>query len=355
MRVMIDCRKALDFGIGRYIRGLVSGFHIAAADTEFLLVGSPDARESMTLPPNSRWIENDSRNYSLAELWTIGRLADRERADVLHSPHYVTPRSRVPIVVTIHDLIHLHQPLRNPLARLYAKWMLRRAARRSAAVIAVSNCVASEIVNELAAPREKVFVVPNGIDQRFVSTPRTREAREPFVLFVGNDKPHKNLTRLVRAFEESNAGVELWVAGGGGGARVSGRGVRILGFVPDEKLAELYRSATAVVAPSLEEGFCLPAVEALAAGTPVIASDLAVLREVTEGNALFFDPRSTEAIGEALREVLKPETWGRLSRQGPHAVESLRWEAAAKKTLAIYQTVSQSVTRTKPRGVPGMR
>jgi len=93
MRVMLDCRKAHDFGIGRYIRGLVQGFSAFEDDVHLLLIGPPAARDSMMPVPNAEWIDYDAPHYSLRELRGVGRLAAKHRADVLHSPHYVTPIS----------------------------------------------------------------------------------------------------------------------------------------------------------------------------------------------------------------------------------------------------------------------
>jgi len=341
MRVMLDCRKALDFGIGRYIRGLVSGFSSFEHDVHLLLVGPSEARESMEPLSDVEWIDDHSPHYSFRELHRIGRLAKTHRADVLHSPHYVTPMSEVPVVVTIHDLIHLHQPLRNPVAKLYAHWMLRRAARSSAAIIAVSNAIALEIERELGADPAKIFVSPNGVDDQFFHEPRAREDREPILLFVGNDKPHKNLARLIEAFESSTIEAKLLIVGS---KRAESPRVRSLGYVTEPVLVELYRSVTAVVAPSLEEGFCLPAVEAMAAGTPVIASDLPVLREVTTGNAIFFDPNSTESMRDAIEEIFRGRIWDELSSRGPEVARALRWAGTAKKTLAVYR---DAVTRIR--------
>lgn len=340
MRVMLDCRKAHDFGIGRYIRGLVQGFSSFEHEVKFLLIGPPAARESMLPLRDAEWIDHDAPHYSLRELRSVGRLASKHRVDLLHSPHYVTPISEVPVVVTIHDLIHLHQPLGNPAAKLYAHWMLRRAVRESATIITVSRAVADEIERELGAPAAKIFVSPNGVDEQFFNDPLPREKRKPFLLFVGNDKPHKNVTRLIEAFESSSGDTELVLAGC---KRKESPRVRSLGFVSEPELIELYRNAIALIAPSLEEGFCLPAVEAMAAGTPVIASDLPVLREVTGENALFFDPHSKESITDAIEKIQRERIWEQLSNRGPEVARALRWAVTAKKTLAAYREAATRI------------
>ncbi len=127
MRIGIDARKHADFGIGTYIRGLLRGLVELNAGDEIVAFAPEDAR----LPDGVEHVIADAPHYSVRELIAIGRAADRARLDVFHAPHYVVPFTRVPVVVTIHDLIHLHQPLRNPAARIYARFMLRCAVHKT--------------------------------------------------------------------------------------------------------------------------------------------------------------------------------------------------------------------------------
>jgi hypothetical protein len=136
MRVGIDARKIADFGIGTYIRGLLGGPALSTRRRVHRLRTGGRA-----MPAGVEHVVVDAPHYSMRELLIVGRAADRARLDVFHAPHYVVPFTRVPLVVTIHDLIHLHQPMRNPLAPLYARAMIRRAVKRRECVLTVSETV----------------------------------------------------------------------------------------------------------------------------------------------------------------------------------------------------------------------
>jgi len=193
----------------------------------------------------------DAPKYSIRELFTIGR---GPKIDLFHAPHYVVPFVKVPFVVTIHDLIHLRH--RNPLARVYARTMIGRAVRKSRRVITVSNAVRDEIAAEFGHA-EKIAVTYNGVDSVFNSAGTKAAGR--YFLFVGNDKPHKNVDRLVAAFARVPE-VQLILAGGTFERFRDRDRIVVAGFVSSEELASLYRGAIALVLPSLEEGFGLPAV-----------------------------------------------------------------------------------------------
>src|SRR5437764_3106241 len=189
MRVVIDGRKIADYGIGTYIRGLLRGLQELGTNDEYIVLAPESARELIPF----EHVVADAPKYSLREIVAIGAAVRRLRADVFHAPHYVVPLTSTPTVVTIHDLIHLH--LRNPVKRAYAWTMLRRAARQT--VLTVTHAMKHEIESTLGA--RDVIVTPNGVDPRF--TPKGRRAPGQYFLFVGNDKPHKNVATLVAAYE----------------------------------------------------------------------------------------------------------------------------------------------------------
>src|SRR5213082_189586 len=153
MRVAIDARKIRDFGIGTYIRGLIAGL-IEIGEDEIVAL----APKSAELPDGVEHVVADAPKYSIRELLTVGRGV---RADVFHAPHYDVPFTKLPTVVTIHDLIHLQ--LRNPIKRAYARTMMRRAARHT--VVTVSQAMKREIESTLDA--RDVIVTPNGVDGHF--------------------------------------------------------------------------------------------------------------------------------------------------------------------------------------------
>ena len=285
MRIGIDARKIADFGIGTYIRNLLR--ELVALGDEYVAFAPADA----ALPPGVEHVVVDAPHYSIRELIAVGRAAGRARLDLFHAPHYVVPFTKVPLVVTVHDLIHLRHP--NPLARLYARRMIGRAVRKARRVLTVSETVKREIEETFGA--KKVTVAPNGVDHLSANGQRSTAN---YFLYVGNDKPHKNVDLAVDAAGRIGASLVL---AGASFERFRGR-ARLAGFVSDAELAALYRGAIALVMPSREEGFGLPALEAMRCGTAVITSTAPALVEVTGDAALHVAPE-VGALAEAMSRM----------------------------------------------------
>ncbi len=335
MRIGIDCRKISDFGIGTYIRGLLHA--LAELGGEEYVAFGPNEIASL-LPRGVEHVTVDAPKYSIRELFAVGRGA---RLDLFHAPHYVVPFVDVPFVVTIHDLIHLRR--RNPLQRSYARMMIGRAVRRGRRVITVSEAVRKEIA-ETFGHADKIAVTPNGVDSIFVE-PALRRLEPPegrlygrYFLFVGNDKPHKNVDSLIEAFARLHD-VQLVLAGGTFERFRNRAGILIAGFVSSERLAALYRGAIALVIPSLEEGFGLPAIEAMACGAPVITSNAAALVEVTGDAALHVDGRSIDAIADAMMRVMGDASLRTsMIARGRQRAGTFTWRRCAESTRAIYRS-----------------
>ena len=328
MRIGIDARKIADFGIGTYIRGLLRGLDEIEAPEDYVVFAPATA----AIPLRFEHIPFDAPHYSARELIDLGRAIRRARLDLFHAPHYVVPFTATPVVVTIHDLIHLHARHRNPLKPLYARTMLGRAVRKSARVLTVSEAVKRDIVATFGCAEEHVVVAPNGIDPHFRVAPASTPAGNYF-LFVGNDKPHKNVEALVDAFAGVRAArpdLRLVLAGAPFARFAQRDGVECCGFVDD--LAPLYRAALAVVVPSIEEGFGLPAAEAMACGAPVITSHAAALVEVTADAALHASDFADAMLRVASDEELRRE----LARRGIARASRFTWRACAEKTRDAY-------------------
>jgi glycosyltransferase involved in cell wall biosynthesis len=335
MRIGIDCRKIADFGIGTYVRGLVHG--LAALGTNDELVAFVPSFAQENLPPNVEAVVTDVPNYTVRELIILGRAVANARLDLFHSPHFVLPWTSVPSIATIHDVIPFHFPPPNPVARLYLSMMVPRALRKSARVATVSEAAKRAIVGHFEVDAAKIVVTPNGIDDLFfgAGSPATDLGR--YFLFVGNDKPHKNVGALVEAFAELRRGdpsLGLVFVGAKFERLANVDGVVTTGFVTIERLAELYRGAIAVVVPSLEEGFGLPVAEAMACGTPVIASDITSLREVGGDAVVYADPRSPAAFAEAMRRVNRD-----LVERGRARAALFTWRRCAELTRQMYESV----------------
>lgn len=337
LRIGIDARKLSDFGIGTYIRGLLTALVEIRDDCQYVAFAPADA----PVPAGVEHVPLDAPHYSVRELIAVGRAARAARVDVLHAPHYVVPFTRIPLVATIHDLIHLHQPLRNPAARMYARTMLGRAVRNSARVLTVSETVKREIVGTFGCDPGRIIVTPNGIDARFTPAPRAAGG-SPYLLYVGNDKPHKRVDLLVEAFEAArNARPELTlVLAGAPFARFAGRAT-LRGFVDDAELPSLYRNALALVLPSAEEGFGLPAAEAMACGTAVITSTAPSLMEITGDAALHASDRD-ELTAAILRIAGDEELRAQLASRGVARARQFTWQQCAERAHDAYLAASRS-------------
>jgi len=369
VRVAIDTRKLHDFGIGTYIRNLLRHLARLDRDTEYVLLGLPEDCASLrALGPNFRPVPYCSPPYSLREQLSLPVAVAREKVDVFHAPHYVlptlTPGRRV---VTIHDCIHLMFPEYLPyrLAKVYAHAMMYSATRRADRILTVSESSKRDILRFFSVKPEKITVIYNAIDERFRTLPtdetvgRVRERyqlEDPFVLYVGNVKPHKNVERLIDAFalvRRRSDGLKLMIIGD----EISKfqtlrravhrhnlhKHVRFLGFVPEDTLSVLYRLASVFVFPSLYEGFGLPPLEAMACGTPVITSNVSSLPEVVADAAVLVDPHNSEEIAGAIRRVLSdPALSAELRAKGLARAQAFSWHRSVAQTLEIYKEVASS-------------
>lgn len=326
MRIGIDCRKIADFGIGTYVRGLVHALADLSGPEEYVLFAPRNA----SVPATMERVEVDAPGYSIRELPVMGRAIARARLDLFHAPHFVLPWTSCPSVATIHDAIHARFPPSQPGATLYISAMMRRTLRKSVRVLTVSEAARQSIVETYGGDPAKIVVTPNGIDDIFFAD--GPPAVGQYFLFVGNDKPHKNLPLLIDAFRQLGGDTQLVLAGAAFERYRDVPGVIAPGFVTIEELAALYRGAVALIMPSLEEGFGLPVAEAMACGTPVIAADIPSLREVTGGAAVHVDPHSVEELVNAMRNVTREHTGKARER-----ARTFTWRRCAELTRDVYR------------------
>ena len=341
-RVLLDARKARDFGIGTYIRGLLGG--LAGLDRyELHALVLPGEEEFLPQGVSPRVCA--ARHYSLGELVAVRRAIGALRPNVFHAPHYVVPffppRATV---VTIHDLMHLTRPEHAAFAkRAYARWMVGRALRLSARVIAGSEETKKEILAFGPEQGGKIVVIGYGVRGDFLEGEEKKENTvAPYLLFLGNDKPHKNLDGLLAAWPRVRAvhpALSLRLAGVAPGRGLP-EGATALGWVPDAELPALVAGARALVLPSFAEGFGLPVIEAQAAGTPVACSDIPALREAAGDAAVFFDPNDIASIAGVLIALLGDEEKRRFLRNGGRErAAQFTWARVAERTAAVYEEV----------------
>jgi glycosyltransferase involved in cell wall biosynthesis len=268
-------------------------------------------------------------------LWypvTLGRR--RDGLDVLHCTTFRGPvLSRVPTVVTVHDLAILRAPEVFPRwHRLYGRIGLERVLRAADAIVAVSEFSRRETVELLGVSPERVRVVPHGVDPVF--TAEGTQAEGDYVLAVATLEPRKNLGRAVAAARD--AGVELRVVGarGWGGVEVEGW----VGEIPDTELASLYRGARCVLYPSLYEGFGLPVLEAMACGTPVVTSVATAMEEVAGGAAVLVDPLDVSAIADGIHQAVNRRS--ELVSAGLARAGEFTWSRAADDIVELWSELA---------------
>jgi glycosyltransferase involved in cell wall biosynthesis len=373
-RVAIDARKLRDFGIGTYIRNILVELHKRDTDSEYVVLSrTRDLARAQALAPNFRHVSEDAEPYSVGEQVRIPWRLAREGVDLVHEPHYVLPpATRCRSVVTIHDCIHLMFPqyLPNRIGYFYARGSMWTATRQADRILTVSEASKRDILRFFDIPPEKVQVVYNAIDERFLTPPaeattdRVRQRYQldhPFVLYVGNIKPHKNIERLIDAFgrarREGPADLKLVVIGDEISRYPSLRRmvhrhkldkfVRFLGFQPQETLASFYRLASVFVFPSLYEGFGLPPLEAMACGTPVVTSNVSSLPEIAGDAALLVDPYDVDAIARGIQQALgDPTVRAGLIARGKARARQFSWTDSVGQIHAVYQEV---LDRCAPR------
>jgi glycosyltransferase involved in cell wall biosynthesis len=369
LRIAIDARKLRDYGIGTYVRNLLRHLSRIDTETEYVLLCRPgDFGLVADLGENFRPVSEPARTYSVSEQLRVPLDLRRLRADLFHAPHYVLPPlTPCRSVVTIHDCIHLRFPqyLPNKLGYAYARSSLWIATHRASRIMTVSEASKRDILRYFRIPESKISVIYNAIDERFGMMPpeeeiaRVRERyqlNDPFVLYAGNIKPHKNLERLIEAFQMVRRGplehVKLLIIGDEISKYATLRRavhkhklhqhVRFFGFVPDRTLAVLYRLAAVFVFPSLYEGFGLPPLEAMASGTPVITSNVSSLPEVVGDAAVLVDPYEPEAIADAMRRVLTdPALRASLVAKGLARAQAFSWERSVRRVREIYEEAAR--------------
>jgi glycosyltransferase involved in cell wall biosynthesis len=257
-------------------------------------------------------------------------------ANVVHYPLTLRiPRVPQPSIVTLVDLQHLDLPAMFSRAeRLFRAAAWHRSIRGAGRVIVISEFVRDRAIHHLGLAADRVRVVPLGIDHDRLR-PGARE-REPFLLYPARRWPHKNHDRLFEAFSlirRERPELRL-VLTGGGDFRAVPDGVEALGHVAGDEVVRLMQTASAVVFPSLYEGFGLPPLEAMACGCPVASSNAAALPEVVGDAARLFDPDDPRAIADAVLDVLAaPDEW---AARGLERARHYSWDTTARETDAVY-------------------
>ena len=378
MRIAIDIRKINEFGIGTYIWNLVRNLSNIDTRNEYLLIGSNrNLHELGPLPPNFTQLYQPEEDNLWRHHVTVPLALRRRNVDVVHVPHHEAPAfSPSRLVVTIHDCVHLLFPQEDSSKfGNYRKYLqMKRVVEGAKHVLAVSKSTKEDLINIFQTPESKISVVHNALDERFAFTHTPEERRhvleryqlkDPFVLYSGKIRPHKNLHRLIEAFavlkselieDERYKNLKLIIIGDElsrhqylrltvirSGAQ---QDVRFFGFVPYPILRVFYQSATLFAFPSLYEGFGLPPLEAMANRTPVIASNTSSLPEVLDDAAVLVNPENVFDIARGMKLILSDEGLRqKLIQKGVEQVAKFSWKHAAQKVIQTYELVAAGNSR----------
>jgi glycosyltransferase involved in cell wall biosynthesis len=370
MRIAIDIRKINEFGVGTYIWNLIRNLAEIDARNEYFLIGSHrNFHELGPLPDNFKQLYQPDEQTLWRNQCTIPLAISRHKLDVMHLPHHEAPFF-IPskLVVTIHDCVHLLFPHEDSSKFENYRSFLRtqRVVKHAKHILTVSNSTKADLINILEVPESKISVVYNALDERFAFTHIAGERKQvleryqlkdPFVLYSGKIRPHKNLARLIEAFavlkseladNERYNNLKLIIIGDELSRHQylrltvirSGvqQDVRFFGFVPYPILRVFYQSAALFAFPSLYEGFGLPPLEAMANRTPVLASNTSSLPEVLEDAAILVNPENVFDVARGMKLILVDEVLRqKLVQRGIEQVGKFSWKLAAQKVMETYE------------------
>lgn len=379
MRIGIDARSYQWEGIGRYVRNLLD--ELLRVDNEHTYVVFLSEEGMRSFQPSRDRVEKvlaDFPHYSVSEQTTFLGLLRRAKLDLVHFPHFNAPIFYTrPFIMTIHDLILNHYPgiKQNPLKQLANRigyeTIFRTLVPRAQHIIAPTRYTAADITKFYHVPKSRITVTYESVDtKRFFYKPTAYPqenvldkygVKRPYIMYTGVSRYHKNLEGLLVAFsllrsmgfphqlvlvgkkDNNHSFVEETIE------RLQlANDVVQTGFVADSDLLHLYAGAVAYVFPSFYEGFGLPGLEAMAAGTPVLASQTSCLPEVYGDAAIYFDPASPNDMANAIARVLRDTNLQQdMRKKGLEHVTRFSWEKMARETLDVYNKYFHGSATTK--------
>jgi glycosyltransferase involved in cell wall biosynthesis len=357
-RLVIDARMLFFSGIGTVIQNVLKRLPSGRWSYRILVADETGAAWVRNCLPAAEIRILPVPIYTLTEQWKLPLAGSG--SDLFWSPHYNFPLLFTgKVVLTVHDCFHLARPdlFPNPIKRAYARLFFIITRLRRLPIMCDSEFTATEVTRFGGIPRSRLKVILLGVDESWFDPPPSIDPPPgtPYFIFVGNIKPNKNLLRLLQAFAQvmhlfphqlvlagkrdgfltGDPTVELY-------AKKLGARVKFTGWIEQDQLRYRIANATALVLPSLYEGFGLPALEAMACGCPVLASRTASLPEVCGDAARYFDPVSIESIGQALVEASAwpPDERNRRIAQGKERAKTFSWDKTVRQILDVFEAAT---------------
>ena len=384
MRIAIDARM-LDVpytGVGNYTKNLIASLRNIDAQNQYTLIMSNESDFKIFPDKNLKIVRWGYPPFSLKSIFLLHKLLVKERIDIFHSPFCVVPLlAKCPVVLTIHDLMAMKYPgffagrrfIARIFGRTYFKIFMRLSIKKAKAILVVSKHIKEELIDFMPNTRKKITVTYEGVDKSFRKIKEERKIalfrrvynlKGKTVLYLGSVRPHKNVAKLIKAFgilvSQLNTECQLIIAGEKDkNLLVLKNLVEQLGLskktvflnhVPEEELPLLINAADIFVFPSLYEGFGLPPLEAMACGTPVIASNIASIPEVVGDAAILVNPKDEQKIASAMLRLLKDHSLRQeLVKKGYQRISSFTWKNTAKETMGVYQKAMTEQLTKKPK------
>ena len=359
--ICIDARMINSAGIGRYIRSLLKGF-INSKHKIYLITNKKLINEYEWLN-HFEIIHSDIKIYSIKEQILLPFLIPK--CDLFFSPHFNIPFFKIRAkkrITTIHDVFHLaFENEFSFLEKIYAKFFINQAIKKSKKVITVSNFSKKEILKYTNHKKEKIKVIHNGIDlddftycedpKRIKKIKKELNLPEKYFLFVGNLKKHKNLKNLIKAFEKiqkEEKDIFLVIVGNNKNIKnafniddinLIQKQIIWLSQISDDQLKIIYQLSLALVFPSLYEGFGYPPLEAIALKSAAIVSNEASLPEVCEKAAIYVKPLDIDDISKAMKKVLNEKFRRELILKSQNTIEKFKLENCIKKHLELFDEI----------------
>ncbi len=362
-KIGIDVRLWKETGIGRYIRNLVLNLGEFDKDNTYVFFAKrTDFEDIKKSAKNVKYelIACEIPWHSVNEQLEFPRLLNKYNLDLMHFPYFSVPVFyKKPFVVTVHDLIINHFPtgqattLPLPLyvmKKLGYSVVIKNAIQKSKKILVPSKATKQEILDHYAVSADKVYITPEGVDHNIIDfKPVIFKEKNPYFLYVGNAYPHKNVEKLIEAFQifsEKHPEYILRLAGQKDFfykrliEKVKITNVEFMGYVNDGDLAKLYKYSSATFVPSLMEGFGLTVLEAMSMGSLVACSDIPSLKEVAGSHAFYFKPTDVLSIASVMDEISGMSGKDRdsyLSKSKKH-IEKYSWKNMAIDTIDVYNS-----------------
>jgi glycosyltransferase involved in cell wall biosynthesis len=380
VKIAIDVRRIRDFGVGTYTRNLLQALAETNAPHQYFLICSAEDKPLFAdLPANFQTVEYRRKDSERLDHIALPQLIRSLNVDLTHIPfHRVPLMLPKPYAVTVHDLASVFYDDASGWLHAARVFRLRRGLERAGRIIAVSGATQRDVSNLVPGAASRIRLIYNAPDPQFLQRKGTVDAsarerhrileryqiRYPFVLYAGSIRPQKNIPRLIEAFAVARSGLEkhkgyrdlrLIIIGDEISRHPDVRRavilsrvehcVRFLGFIPFDTLRVFHELAAAFVFPSLYEGFGLPPLEAMASGTPVIASAVSSLPEVVGGAAMLVNPENVFDIARGISEVLlNDDLRQELIVRGRKQAAKFSWSRTAEGVLKLYDELSSSTS-----------